>query len=97
MNLNKKIFNWAAWITLIATYILPYQSTDGFATKFGYPFSFLTIYGTHINVSLLKSLSLNPLILIIDVVIVYLLIKLAYKLLEKTKFIKTKTVEENTK
>jgi len=41
MKFNKKFFNWSAWLTLFITYVVPYQSTDGFATYFGYPFSFL--------------------------------------------------------
>lgn len=54
MNFNIKNFNRAAWITLLITYVLPYQWTDGFATKFGYPLPFLTVYKTSISNSLLK-------------------------------------------
>jgi hypothetical protein len=97
MNFSKRILNWAAWVTLIATYLLPYQSTDGFATKFGYPFSFLTVYDAPINTSLSASLSLNPLTLAIDVMIFYFIIKHAYKLFEKIKPNKVNSIEKNAK
>jgi hypothetical protein len=44
MKFSWKFFNWSAWIILVFTYTLPYQSADGFTTKYGYPFPFLTIY-----------------------------------------------------
>lgn len=85
MKFNKKFFNWSAWIILLITYVLPYQSTDGFATKFGYPFAFLTVYKTSAGHTLLMSQSLNILILTINILIVYFVINFANAQLLKKK------------
>jgi hypothetical protein len=85
MNLRLKILNWSVWIVIISTYILPYQTTDGFATTFGYPLTYLTVYKTDIHVSLLMSNLLNPFTFFIDVLIVYFLINFVYSKLKKSK------------
>lgn len=85
MKFNKKLFNWSAWIILLITYVFPYQSTDGFATKFGYPFAFLTVYKTSPGRTLLTSQSLNVLILIINILIVYFVFNFANAQLLKKK------------
>lgn len=85
MNLNKKFLNWAAWIILLLAYVLPYQSTDGFATRFGYPIPFLITYNTKISGSLLSSAQLKVLAFIIDILIVYFVINLADRQLKKVK------------
>ena len=77
MNINKKFLNWSAWITLLMTYILPFQSTDGLATKFGYPFSFLTVYKTSVGTSLLTSQNINVLVLALNIMIIYFVIYFA--------------------
>lgn len=84
MKFNKKIFNAAAWITLIITYVLPYQSTNGIGTIFGYPFPFLTVYKT-INTSLLNSFYVNILTLAIDIFIVYFVIRFVSILFSKKR------------
>jgi hypothetical protein len=85
MKFNKKFFNWSAWITLIISYVLPYQSTDGFAASFGYPFSFLTVYNTPINTSLLRSESLNLPAFAINILIIYFIISFVNAQLAKAK------------
>jgi len=85
MKFNKKFFNWSAWITLIISYVLPYQSTDGFAANFGYPFSFLTVYNTPINTSLLRSESLNLPAFAINILIIYFIISFVNAQLVKAK------------
>lgn len=85
MKFNKKFFNWSAWITLLITYVLPYQSTDGFATYFGYPFSFLTVYKTSINTSLFMTEHINLLSLALNILIVYFVISFANAQLVKVK------------
>ncbi len=97
MVINKKFFNWSAWITLLITYVLPYQSTDRLSTDFGYPLPFLTVYKTSINSSapsLLMLNNINPLTLTINILIVYFVINSANALLVKMKsnrdMIKTK-------
>jgi hypothetical protein len=87
MKFSKKLFNWSAWITLVITYILPYQSqsADGFATHFGYPFSFLTVYKTSINTSLFKTELIDILALAINIFIVYIVINFVNVLWGKVK------------
>lgn len=85
MNLRLKILNWSVWIVIISTYILPYQTTDGFATRFGYPLTYLTVYKTDIHISLLMSNLLNPLTFVIDVLIVYLITNFLYNKFKKSK------------
>jgi hypothetical protein len=97
MSFNKKFFNLAAWITLFITYVFPYQSTDGFATHFGYPFSFLTVYKTSIKTSLLKSENVDLLTLAIDILIIYFVINFANALLVKVKSNEDKNRIKNSK
>ena len=85
MKFNKKYLNWSAWITVLLAYVLPYRSTDGFATTFGYPFPFLTTHKTSINISLLMDESINPLYLALNILIIYLLINFTYGYLVKMK------------
>ncbi|MCT4544517.1 MAG: hypothetical protein N4A63_13300 [Vallitalea sp.] len=93
MKFSKKILNYAAWITLLLTYLLPYQSTDGFATGFGYPISFLTVYDTKINRSLINTININILSFIADIGAIYIVIYLAYKISVKVK--STKMINKN--
>jgi len=79
VKFNKKLFNWSAWITVIIAYVFPYQSKDGIATNFGYPFSFLIVYKVPINRSLnLPAFAFN-------ILIIYSLITFATVLLVKHK------------
>lgn len=88
MKVNKKLLNWSAWITLLIAYVLPYksQSTDGFATYFGYPISFLTVYKTSINTSLFMTERINLFTLAINILILYFLINFVNTQLVKIKF-----------
>ena len=80
MKLDRKLFNWSAWIVLVLTYILPYQ-VDGLAMKCGFPLRFWTIYiNTKPNSSLLSSSSLNLVELLINILITYLIISFINKL-----------------
>lgn len=84
MKINTKFLNWSAWITLIIAYVFPYQSADGIATYFGYPFSIFTFYKTSLN----RSLNLPAFIL--NVLIIYFAINIANMLLIKHKSNKDK-------
>ena len=85
MKFNKKFLNCSAWITIGTAYILPYQSTDGFATHFGYPFAFLTIYKTSINISLLMTNLIYLLPLVLNILIIYFVISFANVQLVKVR------------
>jgi hypothetical protein len=72
MKFDRRLFNWSAWVTLALTYVLPYQSTDGFATQYGYPFPFLTSYSNDtLRASLLASNGINVISLALDILIIY--------------------------
>ena len=96
---NKKIFNWSAWITLIIAYVLPYQSqsADGHSSYFGYPLSFLTINDSPIHKTLFGTESLDPLTLIIDILIVYLVLLFFNVYLSKVKLNKYKNKTKDFK
>lgn len=87
MKFNKKLFNWSAWITILITYVLPYQSqsSDGHSTYFGYPLSFLTILNRPINISLFMTENLDLLAFAIDVFVVYFVLNFANVHLGKVK------------
>ena len=87
MKFNKKLFNWSAWITIVITYVLPYQSqsSNGNSTYFGYPLSFLTIHNRPINTSLFMTESLDLLAFAIDVLVVYFVLNFANRYLSKVK------------
>jgi hypothetical protein len=91
MKFNKSFFNWSLWITLLSTYVLPYQSTDGFVAKYGYPFPFFTIHNTNrIGLTLLMSNTIDVVLLAIDIFIVYLVIYFIYAILIKRKSVHDK-------
>ncbi len=85
MKFDRKLLNWSAWIALVLTYIVPYK-IDGLAVSFGFPIRF---WQFHINKtpnsSLLNSSSLNLLELAINILIIYLIISIIYKLYIKQK------------
>jgi len=85
MKFDRKLLNWSTWITLVLTYIVPYQ-IDGLAIKCGFPIRFWKIYiFTTPNSSLLNSSSLNLLELAINILIIYFIISFIYKLYIKQK------------
>ena len=85
MKFNRRLFNWSVWISLVLTYVLPYQ-IDGSAIKCGFPIRFWKIrINTIPNSSLLNSSSLDLLLLTINILIIYLIISFVYKLYIKIK------------
>ena len=97
MKFNRKYFNVSAWITVIITFVLPYQSqsSDGFSTYFGYPLAFLTVYDNSVGKTLMTSTHTNILVFLIDIFIIYFIILFSKFYLEclfitnlKTKIVK---------
>lgn len=74
MRFNMKYVNIATWITLITAYILPYRTTDGFETTFGYPLAFFTIYDTPKIKTIISSTTLQLGTFLINVLIFYFII-----------------------
>ena len=84
-NINWKILNLAFWIEIVLSYLLPFKIIDNFQYKVGFPIPFITIYNTAIRVNLLMSMQLNPLALLLNAMIIYLIISLLIKASYKFK------------
>ena len=77
MKFNRKYFNVSAWITVIITFVLPYQSqsSDGF----------LTVYDNSVGKTLMTSTHTNILVFLIDIFIIYFIILFGMSLYNKFK------------
>lgn len=82
--INRKAFNASAWMVIILAYACPFRTLENGGIEVGFPFSFLTIYH-HWRTNLLASLSLNPLSLFLNMVMVYLLISVSRRWYERWK------------
>lgn len=87
MKINRKYFNVAGWITVIMTFVLPYQyqSSDGFSTHFGYPLAFFKVYDGPVGKTLMTSTYTNILDFFIDVFIIYFIILFGRSFYDKVK------------
>ena len=87
MSFNKKILNYSIVISLLTAYILPCNSSDGFAFDYGYPIEFFTKYNKEItsNESILTSTALNLGALIGNILIIYFIIYIIIKIKNNIK------------
>ncbi len=85
-RINFKILNQAAWLSLVLTFIIPYElSPSGFKT-WGYPVKYFTIYEfPQDSTTLLFSTSTNLLGLISNILIIYIVINIFILLKERLK------------
>ncbi|WP_042274497.1 hypothetical protein [Faecalimicrobium dakarense] len=85
MNFNRKILNWSIIITLLTAYIIPGQSSDGFAFKYGYPYRFFTMYNTEINAgsTIMNSTLFNIDRFILNILIMYFTFHILNKFINK--------------
>ncbi len=86
MKFNKKVFNISAWLVVILAYVLPAHNRGEFATNFGYPFYYLTIYDIPLNKTLLSSFSLNIGRFFVNIGIIYFIIIGARKIFIKAHY-----------
>ena len=88
-RINFKILNQAAWISLLLTFITPYElNSSGFKT-WGYPVKYFTTYEfPQDSTTLLSSTSTSILGLISNILIIYIIINTF--ILLKERFIKNK-------
>ncbi len=84
-KLNLKRLNFAAWLTLFVTYLMPYRFTDGFETSYGYPIPFVSIYNSPLRKTPFYSMSVNLLAVIIDVLILYLILSIVMRIWNKLR------------
>lgn len=78
-KINWKIVNIALWSEIIFAYVLPFKIVDNFKYSVGFPISFLTIYNDSIAINPMMSMLLNPINFLINIVILYFLIKFVLK------------------
>ena len=85
-RINFKILNQAAWLSLVLTFIIPYElSSSGFKT-WGYPVKYFTKYEfPQDSPTLLSSTSTNLLGLISNILIIYIVINIFILLKERLK------------
>ncbi|WP_312072263.1 hypothetical protein [Anaerotignum propionicum] len=89
-KINWKILNSAFWIEIILSYILPFKVVNHFQYKIGWPIQFISVYVSKPILSPLMSMSLNPLGLLLNGAIIYLVISVAVKAYNKLKYHETK-------
>ncbi|EGT0014880.1 hypothetical protein [Clostridium perfringens] len=89
-RINFKILNQAAWLSLVLTFITPYElDSSGFKT-WGYPVKYFTTYEfPQDSTTLLSSTSTSILGLISNILIIYIVINIF--ILLKKRFIKDKS------
>lgn len=89
-RINFKILNQAAWLSLVLTFITPYElDSSGFKT-WGYPVKYFTTYEfPQDSTTLLSSTSTSILRLISNILIIYIVINIF--ILLKKRFIKDKS------
>ena len=78
-KMNWKILNLAFWIEIILSYLLPFKVTDNFQYQVGFPIPFISVYAAEFRISPFMSMHFNPIGLLFNGIIVYLLIILCTK------------------
>ncbi len=75
-KVNWTIVNIAFWVELLLSYFLPFKVVDNFEYKVGYPMHYITVYKGNgsMGISPLTSMALNPLGLLFNVILLYLVI-----------------------
>ncbi|MDK0570752.1 hypothetical protein P6O23_07240 [Clostridium perfringens] len=88
-RINFKILNQAAWISLLFTFITPYELDSSGFKNWGYPIKYFTTYEfPQDSTTLLSSTSTSILGLISNILIIYIIINTF--ILLKERFIKNK-------
>ena len=85
-KINWKIVNIAFWIEIVLSYILPFKVVDDFQYKVGFPIPFISVYDTKIGVNPLMSMHLNPLGLVLNAIIIYMVVSVCMNTYQKIKF-----------
>lgn len=84
-KINWKIVNAAFWIEVVLAYFMPFVETDHSGYQVGFPVPFLTVYDGVISVNPFLSMHLNPIGLLADGIIIYLIIMGCMKVYRKLK------------
>lgn len=84
-KINWKILNFAFWIEVVLSYVLPFQVIDNAQYRVGFPVPFISVSGSTVGVNPLMSMSLNPLGLLFNGVLIYLVLAFAMGAYQRIK------------
>lgn len=84
-NINWKLLNLAFWIEIILSYLFPFKITDSSQYQVGFPIPFIHINASGLSVSPFMSMHFNPLGLLFNGIIIYLMIIFSIKIYQKIK------------
>ena len=73
-KMNWKVLNAAFWIELVLAYFMPFEVTDHFRYQVGFPIPFLSVYDGGFGINPFMSMHLNPIGLLADGMIIYLIL-----------------------
>ena len=82
-NINWKLLNLAFWIEIILSYLLPFKITGSSQYQVGFPIPFIHMSASRLNVSPFMSMHFNPLGLLSNGIIIYLIIIFCIKIYQK--------------
>lgn len=88
--MNWKILNAAFWIEIILSYLLPFQMTDSSRYQVGFPVPYIFIDAAGVHTSPLMSMHVNPLGLLFNGIIIYMILICCHKIYQKMKHNRTK-------
>ncbi|MCI8295989.1 MAG: hypothetical protein HFG22_08925 [Lachnospiraceae bacterium] len=84
-KINWRIVNLALWLEVILSYLLPFQVTDTFQYRAGFPMPFLSVHAGSPGISPFLSMHLDPVGLLLDVTILYLAISAGVKICKRSR------------
>ncbi|MCI8659432.1 MAG: hypothetical protein HFG54_04150 [Lachnospiraceae bacterium] len=84
-KINWKIFHLALWTEIVLAYFLPFRIRNNFEYQAGFPMSFICVYDTKLGKNLFMSMHVNPIGLLFDILIIYLIILVCVKAYQKFK------------
>lgn len=82
-NINWKLLNAAFWIEMVLAYLMPFRVTDNFQYRVGFPVPFLSLYDTKFGVNPFTSMHLDPIGLVADGIIIYLILTAGIRLYQR--------------
>lgn len=83
--MNLKILNLAFWIEIIISYLLPFKITESSQYQVGVPIPFIFVNDRGFGISPFMSMHFNPIGLLINGIIIYLLIIFCIKGYQKIR------------
>lgn len=89
-RMNWKIINAAFWIEMILSYLLPFQITDGTQYQVGFPVPFIFVDAGEFHTSPFMSMHVNPLGLLLNGGIMYMILICCNKIYQKIRRNRTK-------